>query len=399
MRSHAALAALLLALPGCAHLGGKPVPGPEAGPTGLDPLARTALERGASSLDVSTRMRSLDLLLRCVPTAELQGLALRAFYDPSAWVRRRAVEALGARRPEPETTALLETALARPELGSATRARAGELLLERGQPDLSAQLSAAWRALPRGWESVPLALVALRAGDAEAEAVVAAALREGLFPQEAGFFVTVGESGHAGLAGALREARPLVEEDLQAPLGLALLLLGDADGETLLTAALRGDDELAAMEAIDVLRTSDDPSARTLLAQTRGARGIAGVYADLLAVGDGGAPLALAVSALSDADPARRCLGLEAIGRRLAAVPLGEGLKRTEREAHDLALSALEDPEGEVRACAARALPDLARPADRALLEPLVAAQDPDAEAEALQIEAAAALIALRRGG
>jgi hypothetical protein len=358
------------------------------------------LERGAASLDVTIRERSLALLVEHAPGEDLAAFARRGLFDPSRYVRRKVVDTLAARLPEQEAATLLCEALARADMDPFARAWAGAALVAQGDREAAAGLAEAWRAERNAWDRAPLALAAMVAGDPEAEAALAAALREGSVPLEPRLFLDLGRAGHSGLVPALREARLLVEEELLLPLGVALLLLGDPEGQDIVGGVLSGDDELAGMEAVDLLRDLEGPGAGALLARARGGRaGIVRTYADLVDVGRGQASVSGAVAAAQTDDPDQRCLAYEAIGEALGRLPRAEPLRRPERTAHDLVLQALDDAVPAFRACAARALGGVVREPDRALLEERLRQPAADADVEDLQVEVAGALLRLTPGG
>ncbi|MFH1469280.1 MAG: HEAT repeat domain-containing protein [Pseudomonadota bacterium] len=392
---------LALAVAGCLHRAPEgPATSPGVRVRALAPLPREVLERGAGSLDVTIRKRSLTALVAHAPAVELTAIAQRGLYDPSRYVRRDVVDSLAARLPEEAAASLLRGVLNRGDMDPFARAWAGAALVAHGDPEAAASLAAAWRAERSAWDRAPLALAAMSAGDAEAEAALAAALREGDVPLEPRLFLDLARSGHAGLVPALREARALLEEELLLPMGVALLLLGDSEGQDIVWGALDGDDELLGMEAVDLLRELSAPAAATLLRRAGNGRGgIVRTYAELVAVGRGEAPLGAAVAAAETEDPDQRCLAYEAIGLALGRLPRAEPLHRPERAAHDLVLQALDVGEPASRACAARALGGALREVDRAAMEGRLTEAAADADVEELQVEVAAALLELTPGG
>jgi HEAT repeat protein len=389
-----------LVLPGCLQRGvSTQLEGPErVQQQPLPPLVRSVLEAGASSLDVSLRMRSLELICLHVPGPELESFAQRALYDPSPYIRRTVVNTLARRLPEPEATSLLVAVAQRADVDAYTRGRAGFLLAGAGVLDAHESLASAWRQADSSWERAPLALAALVGGDAEAEAALAEALKDGSMPLETEFFVALGQTGHAGLAPALEEARELLEEELQLPVAVALLGLGVAQGEAEFRATFADGDVLFQLEAVDYLAQLEGPRADALLRKARSSdQDIVRTYAELVLVGRGEQPLGRAVEAADVRDREQQCLALDAMAQHVRVVSAERVSRRQSRAARELALEALSAPEPAVRSCAARAMGSLGTPADRAQLSALIGELSDEAPAEAQRLELAAALLDLQQ--
>jgi len=364
----------------------------------LPPIAHGVLDAGASSLDVSLRLRALELLCLYAPGDQLAGYAQRGLYDPSPYVRRGVVEALALRLPDPEARALLLGLLEREDVDAYTRGRAGFLLARAGVAEAREPMAAAWRAADSAWERAPLALAALMAGDDDAEAALVEALKDGSMPLETEFFVAVGQTGREQLAPALVEARELLEEELLLPVGVALLELGLAEGEAVFRSTFADGDVLFQLEAIDYLAQLEGARAQALLRKARsGTPPIVQTYADLVLVGRGEQPLARAVEAAEVRDREQQCFALDAMAEHMLAVPVEQVSRRHARAARETALESLLSPEPAVRACAARALTGLGTAADRPDIIAMIGELSDEAPAEAQRLELAAALIAIQQ--
>jgi len=388
---------LLLLATACLHRQAGVGPAEQAvAPRALDPLPRAVLVPAAGSLDVSQRMRALELLVLHAPEDELSGFGLRGLYDPSSYVRRRVTEALAQRLPSPAALQLLEQLVLRQDVDAYTRGMAGFSLGLAGHSSTMDALGAAWRAESAPWDRAPLALAAATMGDTEASAALSASLVEGAFPLETDFFLALGQSGLPELVPALLEARGLVEEELVLPIGVALLGLGAPGGEAIFREALGAELEELRLEALDYLILLEGPEVDGLLRKARaGGPELVRTYSDLILVGRGEAPLSVAIDATEVRDREQRCLSLDAIGRHLASAPTGSVPRRKERSAREISFQSLLHPEPAVRLCAARSLGLMARPEDRAVLEAELTSLSDEASAQAQQVELAGALLAL----
>ncbi len=395
--SRLAFLALLALIPACAHRGGALRTDPAAAPVAtLPPVPAAVLEASASSLDVSLRLRAIELLCSHSPAGELEGWAQRGLFDPSPYVRRAVVETLALRLDEPVARRLLLSVLEREDVDAYTRGRAGFLLVRAGVDEARAPMERAWRAAANSWDRAPLALAALQGGDDEAEQALAEALKDGAIPLETEFFVAIGQTGRRSLAPALVEARELLEEELLLPVGEALIQLGVAEGEQVFRETFADGDVLSQLEAIDYLAQLEGQRAVALLRKARGGSPIVRSYAELVMVSRGDQPLAGAVAAAEVDDREQQCMAFEAMERHLSVVPPEDQPRRSLRAARDLALAGLADPEPMVRGCAARALGAVAGPADRPELAALIDELSGDDAAESLRLELAAALIAIQ---
>jgi len=396
--SRGALLALILVF-GCLHRGGTTsLEQAAVQQQPIAPLPQGVLDAAASSLDVSLRLRALELLCLYAPGEQLEPYAQRGLYDPSPYVRRGVVEALARRLPDPAAQGILVALLERGDVDAYTRGRAGFLLALAGVAEAREPMSKAWREAGSSWDVAPLALAALMAGDDAAEAALAEALRDGSMPLETEFFVAVGQTGREQLAPALIEARDLLEEELLLPVGVALLELGLAEGEAVFRSTFANGDVLFQLEAIDYLAQLDGPRAQSLIRKARnGGPAIVQTYADLVLVGRGDLPLSRAVEAADVRDREQQCLALDAMAGHMRVVPTDQVPRRQARAARDAALAALLSPEPVVRSCAARALSGVGTPADRADISALIAELSDEAPAEAQRLELVAALMAIQQ--
>lgn len=362
----------------------------------VDPSqALATLEEGAADLDVSIRARALSLLIITDRTPGAGQWGARAVWDPNPWVQKRGVEALASRLPEAESAALLGELAKRRAADPYVRGAAAMKLATTGDTTTAQAMTAAYQAERSLWKAAPLALAAARMGDENALEILERALRNGELPLDLDFMVDIGDSGLTQLVPALIEATELAEEPLLIPLAAALVELGSAHGETIFRDALSSPTIERRLEAIDFLVELDAPAATALLkrASATGPE-FARKYASfgLLAHGRGDIGKT-AGYALNDADRevralAVRCLGLALIDAR------AEGLQgRQVRVAHRTLLRALQDPEDMVLGEAVRALARTGAPEDAGSLGGLL-----EAEALALRVEAAGAVLAIAPG-
>ncbi len=398
MRSFARRCVLLLSVVGCAHRGSTSLvsEAPQA-VTEMDPVAQASLLLAAESLDVSLRMRALEVLVAHAPSAEGHALAQRALYDPSPYVKRKAVALLGSRLPEADALELLGELAGRSDVDAYTRGQAGVQLALAGEHGTASTLSQAWRQADQSWDVAPLALGAAMMGDDEALPALDGALREGAFPLEVDFFVALGRSELPSLVDALTEAATLVEEELVLPIGIAHLGLGSSVGARIFKEALGDPSEERRLEVLDYLADMEGEFVLPLLRRARAMDlQMVHAYAELIMVGRGELPLSLAVEAAGAADRELRCMALDAMARALASTEAG---RRAEREARGILMASLGDPEPVVRLAAARALARCGLPEEQAQLQARLAALQDDDEQLPLRVELSAALLAVGQRG
>ncbi|MEZ4240351.1 MAG: HEAT repeat domain-containing protein, partial [Myxococcota bacterium] len=206
--ARAALAGTVLAaLAGCPKRGAPPVD--PLLPEQVDTVpARPPLEElraGADNLDPGPRARALALLV------EHEGpdpWARRALLDPSEWVRRAGIEALGARTDD-LSRELLEGVVTDDESDPYLRALAA---LEAPGPDTAAAIGRALDEADEPWQIAPLAFAASRLGDEAAGDKLERALQTGELPLDLQFVEALGRSGDPAVAAALVQAQERVEE-------------------------------------------------------------------------------------------------------------------------------------------------------------------------------------------
>jgi HEAT repeat protein len=384
------------ALGACAHPVAVPAPveTPHTGViAGLD-RAQATLERGAKELDVAIRCRALALLILTAPEPAGGPWGPRAMWDPSPWVQKRAIEALSVRIAEPETKALLRELSKRETADPYARGAAGMRLALAGDKTVLPDLASAYREEAPPWRAAPLALAAATMGDADAIPVLDAALRAGELPLEIGFVADVGRSRLTVLVPALVEATTRVEEPLVLPLAAALVELGSPAGESLFHQALSSDDPEVRLEALDFLVELHAPAVSPLLRRaSHGGSDLVRKYASFALLVQGqGSVAAVATAAVEDPDREVRSLAVRCLGKALAdgaSMPA-----RDHRVAHRAIRKALEDQEDVVLTEALQALAHTGDPDDLALVGALL-----DADALALQVEAAGAVLSIQNDG
>ena len=367
---------------------------PVAGPiVGLD-RAHATLERGAKDLDVAIRCRALALLILTSPEPAGGPWGPRALWDPSPWVEKRGVEALSARIAEPETKALLSVLAKRATANPYARGAAAMRLALAGDSTVLPELRDAYTSERHPWRAAPLALAAATMGDPDALPVLADALRAGELPLEMGFVADIGRSRLTALVPALVEATTRVEEPLVLPLAAALVELGSPTGESLFHAALSSADPEVRLEALDFLVELRASAVAPLLRRaSHGGSDLVRQYASfaLLVQGEGSVA-AVASAATDDSDREVRSLAVHCLGLALSD---GAAMHaRDQRVAHRALRKALDDPEDVVLTEALQALAHTRDPEDLALIAGLL-----DADALALQVEAAGAVLTIRNDG
>lgn len=347
------------------------------------------LAEGASSDEPSVRARALDLLIRTGPTADHEGVATRALWDPDAWVQQEAVRALADRMDETTAVSLLEAfvrrtdALADPYAKGAAAVR----LASAGHLGTRDALHQAWTQERAPWRAAPVQLGALMMGDEEALAPLAAALANGDIALETGFLLDVGRSGQSGLAPALAEGADWIEDEVMLPYAIARLMLGDDSGARPLEQALNGDDPLVALEALDYLVELDHDKVIGLVRKARtGGTDLSQAYARMALAARGEEKTDIFLEAMTSLDPEIRAIAAR-LSVRAATNPDLD--RKADRVARRVLETTLTDESIQVRLAALRA----ATRVGVLLPEPPVRAHLAD-ELLAVRVEAAGALLA-----
>ncbi|MEQ1566374.1 MAG: hypothetical protein ABMA64_12105 [Myxococcota bacterium] len=345
----------------------------------LEPLS--LLEQSAGSLDPAPRARALALLVENGDDPDHWGQ--RALLDPSDWVRRAGIEALG-RRGDAPSRALLERAAADSEGDPYLRAMAA---MAAPGPTASAAMADALTRERQSWRVAPLALAAVRLGDGSARPALEQALAQGELPLDLPFLREVGRSEERSLVTALARAQGRVEDELALPLASARLMLGDADAEATLRQAVTAPDEERQLEALDVLVDLDLPTALALVKRaSEGPPGLVRWYAELALAAHGDGDTGVFERAYREPDREVRALAVEFAGRAAAG-----GTRRADKRAGQVVLAGLSDPDTTVRVTACRAASALRLGAAATAAQGLLTD-----EAEIVRIEASGALLSLR---
>ncbi len=373
---------LLVALVACRHRAPDSfgVDLPEAEDARETAAPADILTEAANGDDPGLRARAIRDLVATDPVPAGGAWGARGLYDPDGWVERAAVGALAQRLDEPETVNLLVGWLSWADGDPHARASAGLQLVDAGVGRDA--VVAAWRA-EAGWRAVPLALAAAVAGDADALASLATALRTGLIPLEPDFLRELGERPLPGLADAARAGADRVEEPIRLTYAGTRLALGDTSADGELRRAL-DDTESAALEALDAVAMVPGPLADNVIrrARTTGPDLVRG-YADLLDVARTGVGSdAFARAAASD-DRELRAMAV----RLLPAAAQASAAGRRGRWIDRALAAALADPDPTVRAGGVRAAVELERRDLRELVAPLLG--DPN---RTVRVEAAGAI-------
>jgi len=327
------------------------------------------LAEGAEALDVTIRQLSLGQLVRFSEDPGGGDWAGRALHDPSPYVRRRAVEALGSRLPEELSRIRLQEVVGRADIDAYTRGQAARLLASAEDHSTLPVVQEALASSQEDWERAPLAFAALVLGDDDALEGLDEALRRGDFPMEVDFFLDLGLSGRAELAEPLAAATERLEEDLLLPAAVSLIRLGHDRGSRLVREALGAEDPEIRLQALDFLADLEGDEATALIERAR-ASGPPPVssYAELVAFARGEGSPRLALEQAASIDREDRQQAVWAMGRHLLAAP-------ETRHASDLRRAlrrALGDVELVVVHEAIEALAVAGRPGDVPALEELL---------------------------
>ncbi|MEQ1502665.1 MAG: hypothetical protein ABMB14_10560 [Myxococcota bacterium] len=375
-----------LVLAGCPK--GRSAVGDPVLPEQVDPVVAQAplavLAAGADSLDPGPRGRALALLIEA---AGADPWGRRAVVDPSDWVLRQGIDALG-RRADPASRALLEQLAADPEGDPYAR---GLAAIRAPGPASSEAVTRALATEHEAWRIVPLALAAVRLGDAQATAALESSIATGEIPLDVAFVAELGRvtdpAVTAGLVRALEAAQDRVEDELELPVAAARLMLGDLAGEQVLRKALADDDEERRLEAVDYLVELSDPASTALLRRASAdGPDLVTWYADLALAARGAGDPGVFERAAAEADREVRAFAVKFAG--LAAG--GTDSRRVGKTAAKVVVAGLADPDAAVRVAACRAVAALRLADGRSGAEALLAD-----ESELVRIEAAGAVVAL----
>jgi len=346
---------------------------------------RGVLAQGAEALDVSVRQQSLGQLVRHSEQPGGGSWAPRALLDPSPYVQRRSIEALGDRLPEPQAAERLLGVIGRDGVEPYTRGLAGAMLAAHGDTRALDPLQAALAQADQGWEQAPLALPAAMLGDEQALVLLQASLRRGEFPLELDFFLALGTSGLAGLAEPLAEGATRLEEDLLAPAAASLVRLESPAGEALFQQMLTDADPELRLQALDFLAPLEGDVADRLIARAAGpGPAVVSAYAELVQLSRGqGSPRA-ALEFSRGIDREDRQQAVWALGHYLVAAPT----PKQESAVRERLIQALNDVELLVVHEAIRALARAGTLADLPALQELT-----QQEFVAVRVAAASAIL------
>lgn len=365
---------------------------PEAAETVEVVTPRAVLVAGAQADEPSVRGRSLGLLIRAAAQPDEGGFATRSLWDPDGWVQAQGVHALSDRLDEPASVALLQAFVERDD-GLAdpyARGAAAVALAAAGHTDTRDVLARAWRIEPAAWRAAPLQLGALALGDEAALEPLAVAIEGGNVALEPGFLLDVGRVGHPRLAQALKQGEDWIEEEVVLAYATARLLVGDASGSKPLEQALRGDDAMAALEALDYLVGLEQDAATGLIKKARtGGSDLTQAYAEMALAARGEADADIFLDTMLSPDPEVRALAVELA---VAASDAADAPRKNARIAKKVLETTLGDETLEVRLAALKAASTMG-----ALAPELPIREHLADELIAVRIEAAGALLA--RGG
>lgn len=354
----------------------------------VQPEAQAALLEAAADPDPGLRGLALAALIQIDPAPGGGAYGPRGAFDPSPYVQRKTIEALGARGADPAAEALLSALAARPGLGPYVACAAA--LRAPGTPELYALIDVKLDEAPP-WAKAPCGLAALHHGRPGAAERTAAALAEGELPLELGFLRDLATERATVLRPALEAALEQVEPELVPPLAALLVVWGSKPGEAALRALLDDSDRMVQISAVDELGLRPEPEALALLRRAaEGPPGPARRYAELhLAARGQGAVQPLLEAAADPDDRELRARAMAALGGALAAA---EPDRRLLRAAPELLRAGLADEDDRVQLAALRALGRAPQPSQRAAIAARMADDD---SAGRVRAEAALALLQL----
>lgn len=319
---------------------------------------RAVLVAGAADTDLGVRRLAVGALVRSAPEAAGGAWGRRGRYDPSEYVKRATIDALGGRTDDEAALALLKDFAAAGDVPPWTRARAAVAIARRG-PGERAFLAGIAASNPTAGAQLAGAL----AGDEAARVRLGERLAEGGIPLELWFFDELGRSGIEGVGPPLTVALDTLEPELRLAAAGALLGLDAGAARAPLLQALRADEDTA-LEALEVLRDVEGPAATEILREalaggTELTRGVARMA--VLARGDG------------DLREAARVLDEEEDGELQAAAAWAIGARlgrdgEAKAGAREALRARLGSPDVSLQLAAVRALGRSREPEDRQAL-------------------------------
>ena len=349
--------------------------------------ALAVLETASADLEVTLRRRALELLVRLVPDEGGGQYALRGLYDPNPYVKQAVADALLLRTQDPVSHQRLVEFVMRDDVDDYSRGSIALDLALDGYQDHAPVIAQAWRVAGDGWAAAPLALAAAVMGDTSAVDALGAMLREGEFPLEIAFFLDLGRSGLVDLVPSMEAALASVEEELRLPLAASLVDLQSDCGARVFQDALRSDDVMLALDAIDYLGQMEGPVAWRLMRLARRNRHpVVKRYADLVLLGRGFGNARVAVRSFQSDDRELRAMALDSLAAGCASGACQALARRTMKQA-------LADEELQVLLAAVGGMAAVGRAQDQALLLPLL-----DHDDWLVRVEAAGALLVLASG-
>ena len=376
---------------GCPRSSGAPEEGVAARDAVVVDLGRAhaAVESAAADLDVGIRGVALGALIRASPDPAGGSWGQRAMFDPSPWVQREGVTALGQRLPEAESAELLLSLAERDTADPYARTLAALTLADQGDRRAAPAMSRCM-AVTESWKALPCALGAARLSDPAGEARLKEALAEQELPLDLRFVNALGDSGLAFLGPELAAAVGWVEEPLRVPVGVALFELDPALGAPVVRSFLAEPDLQVRLEVLDLLADSEQTEAEALLARAAAASDDAGTYARLIRVARGEGPLQDALDSLVDGDRETRALAAAALGQAWSR----EWSRKDRKAVGEALILAAADEEITVQLAVARALGASGDPAELELLYGFL-----DSEFPQLRLEAGTRLLQLAAQG
>lgn len=342
------------------------------------------LEQASGLMDTSVRQRALFLMVRYRPEPAGGEWSERGLHDPSPYVQRRSIEALGQRLDETESQDALLRYIERPNVNPFNVAEAALLLAPGAPAGLMEQLDKKLEENRHHSEKAPIALAAARLGSTTATTILTEALAKGDFPLEINFFLRLGDTPIDGISEALVTGLPFFEEELHLPIAHTLIRLNHPLGQKLFSEALNSEDIEWQHEALDFLDSLHSPEATRLL---KGASRPSKSHATLLLERrDSDFPRA-AEDSLESPDRELRIQALWTLNTWSQRFPED---KKSLKVIRKRAIELLRDLEASVQHAALSLLGATGIPSDEKHLSPFLASEDPSH-----RVAAAGALLAI----